>query len=92
MSAVLDLEYHIRKIFKGNAERYAKKLVELRHCKNFNRETIRENLKSVTSYSKLVPKSSSPIFENERFVKHEVNMEGDNAGESVLYRKWWLRF
>lgn len=51
-SAVLHWALHTIDPITIGAEQYAKKVVKVLHCKTFDREVIRNNLKSMTSRKK----------------------------------------
>lgn len=72
ISAVLDWTFSTMELFKRSAERYAKTIVELLHCKPFEMEEIRNNLNCVTSCSYLMRESSIQVLENQGFVKEKL--------------------
>lgn len=59
MSAVLDFPSLIMELFKGSLKRYAKKVVELLYCNNFDIEAVQDNLESDKSCIELVRASFS---------------------------------
>lgn len=84
---ILDWAFVIVEIFHGCTKRYTKKVAELPYHLNFDIKVSRDNLKSLTSCSELVPDSCNRMLENQGFVKEAVFIEKEKAGKSNLCRK-----
>lgn len=88
LCTVIDRPFLITELFRSGTERYARKIVKLPHCINFEIETNRSNLKIDTMYTELVREVSYETFETEVILREKVRI-GDKTSVfgRVLYRE-----
>lgn len=73
MDAGLNLAFLIMELLNGGARHYAKPVFELAYRENMNITVSWNNLKNVTSYSKLVRESSKRLLGAKQFTKKSSN-------------------